>query len=143
MLPGDYIVYKFTGEINTTKNGLSEGILWNYESNTVANELLSYYGIDKDLTPTIVDNFINQGTVTKKASEESGFVITSYSIHYTKLYEATSIVLSSTGRFIASPFFSSTNSLLNQGFCFSASKKFLREASNISSTTSTPITPPF
>jgi len=75
MLPGDYIVYKFTGEINTTKNGLSEGILWNYESNTVANELLSYYGIDKDLTPTIVDNFINQGTVTKKASEESGLPV--------------------------------------------------------------------
>ena len=28
MLPGDYIAYKLTGEINTTRNGLSEGIIW-------------------------------------------------------------------------------------------------------------------
>ena len=26
MLPGDFIAFKLTGEINTTKNGLSEGI---------------------------------------------------------------------------------------------------------------------
>ena len=32
---------------------------------------------------------------------------------------------------------------VNQSFCSSAILKFLREASNISSTTSTPITPPF
>ena len=31
MLPGDFIAYKLTGEINTTINGLSEGILWDYK----------------------------------------------------------------------------------------------------------------
>ena len=75
MLPGDYIAYKFTGDINTTKNGLSEGILWNYESNSVANELLDYYGIDKALTPDLVDNFANQGFVNQKGSIESGLPI--------------------------------------------------------------------
>lgn len=72
MLPGDYITYKLTGDVSTTKNGLSEGILWNYETNSVANELLAYYGIDKALTPDIVDNFSIQGLVNKKASLQSG-----------------------------------------------------------------------
>ena len=56
---------------------------------------------------------------------------------------ATSMLLSSTGRFKASPFLRVTNSDLNQGFCASAILKFAAEASNISSTTSTPTTPPF
>jgi len=72
MLPGDYIAYRLTGEMNTTKNGLSEGILWDYKNNCVSKELLNYYGIDKELIPTIVENFENQGEVNAKASEETG-----------------------------------------------------------------------
>ncbi|WP_406685157.1 FGGY family carbohydrate kinase [Seonamhaeicola sp. MEBiC1930] len=72
MLPGDYIAYKLTGEITTTKNGLSEGILWDYKNDALAESLLNHYGIDKDLTPTIVDNFTNQGVTNKKTFEETG-----------------------------------------------------------------------
>ena len=72
MLPGDYIAYKLTDVFATTKNGLSEGILWDYKNNTVANWLLEYYGINPNLTPDIVDNFSNQGFVSKKASQETG-----------------------------------------------------------------------
>ncbi|MEO1033005.1 MAG: FGGY family carbohydrate kinase [Bacteroidota bacterium] len=72
MLPGDYIAYKLTGVISTTKNGLSEGILWDYKENSTANWLLNYYGIDDALTPDIVDNFQSQGTVTKGAAEATG-----------------------------------------------------------------------
>ncbi|ARV16506.1 xylulokinase [Polaribacter sp. SA4-12] len=72
MLPGDFIAYKLTDEINTTKNGLSEGILWDYKEDKVADWLLDYYGIDNCLTPNIVENFTNQGTVTEKASKETG-----------------------------------------------------------------------
>ena len=61
MLPGDFIAYKLTGVIATTKNGLSEGMLWDYKENGVANWLLDYYGIDQSLTPSIVENFTNQG----------------------------------------------------------------------------------
>ncbi|OEK08798.1 carbohydrate kinase [Flavivirga aquatica] len=75
MLPGDYIAYKLTGKINTTKNGLSEGILWNYKNDTVANWLLEYYGICNTLTPNIVENFTNQGEVNKKAFEVTGLPI--------------------------------------------------------------------
>ncbi len=72
MLPGDYIAYRLTGEIVTTKNGLSEGVLWNYKNNTIAHKLLDYYGIDKDLVPSIVENFTNQGSVNSIASKETG-----------------------------------------------------------------------
>uniref|UniRef100_UPI00260595A9 FGGY family carbohydrate kinase n=1 Tax=uncultured Dokdonia sp. TaxID=575653 RepID=UPI00260595A9 len=72
MLPGDYIAYKLSGEINTTSNGLSEGILWDYQNECVADWLLEYYNIDTHLTPTIVENFITQGIITQKASQETG-----------------------------------------------------------------------
>jgi xylulokinase len=75
MLPGDFIASKLTGEITTTKNGLSEGMLWDYKENKVADWLLDYYGIDPSLTPTIVENFTKQGFVNEKASKESGLPI--------------------------------------------------------------------
>ncbi|MEP7095441.1 MAG: FGGY family carbohydrate kinase, partial [Flavobacterium sp.] len=75
MLPGDYIAYKLTGDITTTKNGLSEGMLWDYKENKVANWLLDYYGIDQSLTPGIVENFTNQGVLSEKGSKESGLPI--------------------------------------------------------------------
>lgn len=75
MLPGDYIALKLTGKMNTTKNGLSEGILWDYQNDTVANWLLEYYGIDPSLTPEIVTNFTNQSEVNQKGSEETGIPV--------------------------------------------------------------------
>ncbi len=75
MLPGDYIAYKLTNSICTTKNGLSEGILWDYKNDTVATWLLDYYGIDQSLTPAIVENFTNQGEVSEKASKETGIPV--------------------------------------------------------------------
>ena len=75
MLPGDFIAMKLSGEITTTKNGLSEGILWDYKNNTTAHWLLDYLQIDSNLTPTIVDNFTTQGKITAKAAEETGLPI--------------------------------------------------------------------
>ena len=75
MLPGDYIAYKLTGKINTTKTGLSEGILWDYKEDTVADWLLDYYGIDASLTPTIAENFTNQGEVDINAAKETGIPV--------------------------------------------------------------------
>ncbi len=72
MLPGDFIAYKLTGVINTTKNGLSEGILWDYEKDTLASFLLQYYGIAPSLTPDIVENFTNQGIVSEQGAAETG-----------------------------------------------------------------------
>lgn len=72
MLPGDYIAYKLTGIINTTKNGLSEGMLWDYKTDTVADWLLEYYDINASLTPDIVENFKVQCVVNKQGALGTG-----------------------------------------------------------------------
>uniref|UniRef100_UPI00359394D4 FGGY family carbohydrate kinase n=1 Tax=Pricia sp. TaxID=2268138 RepID=UPI00359394D4 len=46
MLPGDYIAYKLSGNINTTFSGLSEGILWDFKSGSIADWLMEYYGLE-------------------------------------------------------------------------------------------------
>ena len=72
MLPGDYLAFKLTDVIRTTDNGLSEGILWDFKSDTPAQFLLDYYGISFDLIPTLVENFENQGRVSKEAAKATG-----------------------------------------------------------------------
>ena len=72
MLPGDYIAYRLTGEIATTIQGLSEGILWDFKEKKVANWLLKYYGIASDLTPQLVANFEDQGVISSRAAMETG-----------------------------------------------------------------------
>lgn len=72
MLPGDYIAFKLSNKICTTISGLSEGIFWNFKTNTTATELLDYYGIETDLIPEIVPTFGMQGVVSKAGSLESG-----------------------------------------------------------------------
>ena len=72
MLPGDFINFKLTGEINSTVTGLSEGMFWDFKENRVADWLLNHYQIDSSMTPNIVDNFKDQGYVTKLATEETG-----------------------------------------------------------------------
>lgn len=74
MLPGDYIAMKLTGEINTTISGLSEGIMWDFQENSLADFLLEYYGIHKHLVPDIVPTFSEQGRLSVSAAEELGLV---------------------------------------------------------------------
>ena len=74
MLPGDYIAMKLTGEINTTISGLSEGIMWDFQENSLADFLLEYYGIHQDLVPDIVPTFSEQGRLSTSAAEELGLV---------------------------------------------------------------------
>jgi xylulokinase len=72
MLPGDYIAMKLSGEIKTTASGLSEGILWNFKENAVADLLLGYYGFEKSFIPQIVPTFSVQGVVNSTAAAETG-----------------------------------------------------------------------
>jgi len=74
MLPGDYIAMKLTGEINTTISGLSEGIMWDFQQNSIANFLLEHYGIHEHLIPDIVPTFSEQGRLSAEAAEELGLV---------------------------------------------------------------------
>lgn len=72
MLPGDYIASSLTGEICTTVSGLSEGIFWDFKNNCICQELLDYFGFDKDILATIRPTFAEQGRVTEKAAAELG-----------------------------------------------------------------------
>ena len=72
MLPGDYIAYKLSGEINTTISGLSEGIFWDFREEQIAGWLMEYYGIDLELIPDIVNTFSDQGHITSIGARETG-----------------------------------------------------------------------
>lgn len=72
MLPGDYIAMRLSGDIVTTDTGLSEGIFWDYQTQSVSQKILSYYGFDQNILPAIVPVFSMQGKVTKQAAVELG-----------------------------------------------------------------------
>ncbi len=72
MLPGDYIAMKMTGEIKTTPSGLSEGIMWDFEADGLAEFVLENYGISAGLIAETVPTFSVQGELTKEAAKELG-----------------------------------------------------------------------
>jgi len=72
MLPGDYIAMKMTGEIKTTQSGLSEGIMWDFEGDCLADFVLENYGISQELIAETVPTFSIQGELTKEAANELG-----------------------------------------------------------------------
>lgn len=70
MLPGDFIVYKLTDEVNTTISGLSEGIMWDFKNNALAKDLFDHYSIDESFIPPILPTFSEQGRLTNEAARE-------------------------------------------------------------------------
>ena len=72
MLPGDYIAYKLTGEMRTTISGLSEGVMWDVKNESIASELLAYYGIDEHLICKTVPQFGEQGFLHIEAARLLG-----------------------------------------------------------------------
>ena len=72
MLPGDYVAMKLTGEICTNPEGLSEYMLWDFKTDSPADFLLDYFGIDRELLPEIKPTFSEQGRVTAQAAKELG-----------------------------------------------------------------------
>ena len=72
MLPGDFLAAKLTGEIQTTINGLSEGVFWDFKNDSLSESLFKNFKIDQSLVPEIVLNFEEQAKVSKKASELTG-----------------------------------------------------------------------
>ncbi len=72
LLPGDYIAYRFSGVVNTTKSGLSEGTLWDFKEDESAKWLLEYYDINPNLIPKIVPTFSKQSKLSSQGANESG-----------------------------------------------------------------------
>lgn len=72
MLPGDYIAYRLTGELQTSVSGLSEGIFWDYKAQNPASALLAHYGISQNLLPVYAESFGNQGCILPTVAAELG-----------------------------------------------------------------------
>ena len=72
MLPGDYIAMRLSGVANSTVSGLSEGMLWDFKNNRVADFLTKYYGFDESIISDIVPTFSIQSEVSAEAAAETG-----------------------------------------------------------------------
>ncbi|MDR0743247.1 MAG: carbohydrate kinase [Tannerella sp.] len=72
MLPGDYIAMRMTGKPCTTVSGLSEGIAWDFKTNTPARFSYDYFGFDTGFVPEIVPAFGIQGRMTAEVAGELG-----------------------------------------------------------------------
>lgn len=72
MLPGDYIAMRLTDEISVTVEGLSEGIFWDFKENRISQEVLDYFGFDREILPKTTAVFGIQGRVTAAAAKELG-----------------------------------------------------------------------
>jgi len=72
MLPGDYIVFKFSEKITTTVCGLSEGIFWDFKKNKISSALLKNFQIPISMIPEIVPSFGFQCNVSLNVKNECG-----------------------------------------------------------------------
>lgn len=70
LLPGDFIAMKFTGETTTTISALSEGIFWDFKTNTISSDIVTYFGFNKEVFPTIQPLFSPHGTITNAIAEK-------------------------------------------------------------------------
>ncbi len=72
MLPGDYIALKLTGHVQTTTSGLSEGIMWNFKENKLADLLFDTYGFSSDIIPEVVPTFGVAAQLSAQTAKELG-----------------------------------------------------------------------
>lgn len=72
MLPGDYIAMRLSGTVNTTIEGLSECMLWDFKEKKPAKILLDFYGIPESMVPDTVPTFSRQCEVSASAAHELG-----------------------------------------------------------------------
>ena len=72
MLPGDYVALQLTGTAATTVSGLSEGIFWDFESDSPSKALMDHFGFDPSILPEIKPTFGIQGELSAQAARALG-----------------------------------------------------------------------
>jgi len=72
MLPGDFIAMRMTGDIVTTVSGLSEGIFWDFKENSLSEDIMNYFGFNKNLIADIRPTFGLQGELLGTIAAELG-----------------------------------------------------------------------
>jgi xylulokinase len=72
MLPGDFIAMKLTGEVSCSVSSLSEGVFYDFVTESFSDDVLKYYEFDKDLFPQIKPVFSSHGEVTEAVAKSLG-----------------------------------------------------------------------
>jgi xylulokinase len=72
LLPGDFIALRMTGHATTTVTGLSEGILWDFKENKLAELILDDYELDANKIAPLVPTVGIQGHLTDAAARALG-----------------------------------------------------------------------
>lgn len=72
MLPGDFIAMQLTGEITTSISALSEGIFWDFRKNQISEDVMKYYGLDKNVIPEIRPLFSSHGNLKENIANSLG-----------------------------------------------------------------------
>lgn len=72
MLPGDFIAMKLSGEITTSISALSEGVFFDFKTNSLSKDVIEYYGFSESLFPSIQPVFSNHGGVLASVSQQLG-----------------------------------------------------------------------
>ncbi|ASU35225.1 xylulokinase [Mucilaginibacter xinganensis] len=80
MLPGDFIAMKLTGEVTTSVSALSEGVFFDFKTNSISEDVINYFGFDEALFPVIREVFSPHGnllsSVAQKLSLKPGIPVT-------------------------------------------------------------------
>ena len=69
MLPGDFIAMKLTGEITSSISSLSEGVFWDFKTDSLSEDVFNCYQLGKDLIPTINPVFSEHGKLDATVAE--------------------------------------------------------------------------
>ncbi len=72
MLPGDFIAQRLTGTVTTTPSSLSEGIFWDFQQNSVSDDVLGYFNFSADIIPPVQPVFSNHGELRAEIAVELG-----------------------------------------------------------------------
>ena len=72
MLPGDFIAGRLTKHFTTTASALSEGIFYDFQSDTISSAVLNYLQFDNSLFPSIQDVFSSHGTIVAEVADSLG-----------------------------------------------------------------------
>lgn len=70
MLPGDYIALKLTGAVTTSAAALSEGIFWDFTTETLSEDILRYFEFNPSFFPEIRRVFDEHGYVTDEVARQ-------------------------------------------------------------------------
>jgi len=80
MLPGDFIAMRLTGEVTTSISALSEGVFFDFKTNSLSKDIINYYGFDEALFPEVKKVFSPHGnlqaSVAQKLNLKPGIPVT-------------------------------------------------------------------